>query len=326
MPRRNEVDDATCRGELEIVGAAAAPSRAKLFLAFAAVYFIWGSTYLFIRFAIETVPPFLVGGSRFLIAGLVMYAWLRMRGAARPTRAEWRSAFIIGPLMMTGGNGGIVWSEQFVPSGVVALLVAMVPLWILLLVWLRSGPRPSLREWIGVAIGLAGVALLVSTDNDPARGGISPLGLLVMVCSTLSWSVGSLIARDAPLPASPLLASAMEMCAGGIGMLLIALARGEYAQLAVSAISWRSVLSIGYLALFGSIIAFSAYKWLLNKTTPAAVGTYAFVNPVVAVLLGWMFASEPLSLRTVAAMFVIVGAVVMITLRPRHPVLAEPAE
>jgi drug/metabolite transporter (DMT)-like permease len=303
-----------------------APSRAKLLIAFAAVYFIWGSTYLFIRFAIETVPPFLVGGFRFILAGAVMYAWLRLRGVPRPTRLEWRSAFIIGPLLMTGGNGGIVWSEQYVPSGVVALLVAVVPLWLLLLVWMRGGSRPSGREWFGVTTGLVGVALLVSTDGNPTHGGISPLAALVMLCSTLSWSVGSLISRDAPLPASPLLASAMEMLAGGVGMLLIALVRGEFQQLAVSDVSLRSGLSIAYLAVFGSIIAFSAYKWLLTKASPAAVGTYAFVNPVVAVALGWVFASEPLSWRTVAAMVVIVGAVVTISLRPRHQVLVDPAE
>jgi drug/metabolite transporter (DMT)-like permease len=302
------------------------PARAKLLLAFAAVYFIWGSTYLAIRFAIETVPPFLVGGSRFLIAGVLMYVWLRSRGAARPRRLEWRSAFIIGPLMMTGGNGGIVWSEQFVSSGVVALIVGLVPLWMLLLAWMRGGLRPSLREWIGVATGLAGVGLLVSVDGNPASGGVSLLTALVMLCSTLSWSVGSMIARDAPLPASPLLASAMEMVAGGVGMLVIAFARGEFAQLAVSAISWRSGLSIIYLAGFGSIIAFSSYKWLLTQASPAAVGSYAFVNPVVAVVLGWLFAAEPLGPRTMLAMAVIVGAVVLISIRPRHQVLAEPAE
>jgi drug/metabolite transporter (DMT)-like permease len=308
------------------VDRSAAPARAKLLLAFAAVYFIWGSTYLFIRFAIETVPPFLVGGIRFVLAGALMYGWLRLRGAARPTRAEWRSAFIVGPLMMTGGNGGIVWAEQFVASGVVALVVALVPLWMLLLTWMRGGGRPSGREWFGVATGLVGVAMLVSTDGNPAHGGIGPLAALVLILSTLSWSVGSLIARDAPLPASPLLASAMEMIAGGVGMLLIATVRGEYAQLAVSDVSWRSGLSILYLAAFGSVVAFSAYKWLLSRVTPAAVGTYAFVNPVVAVALGWAFASEPLGARTLAAMVVIVGAVVAISLRPRHQVLADPAE
>jgi len=304
----------------------AAPARAKLLLAFAAVYFIWGSTYLFIRFAIETVPPFLVGGIRFVIAGALMYAWLRARGVARPTRIEWRSAFIIGPLMMTGGNGGIVWSEQFVPSGIVALLVACVPLWMLLLAWMRGGARPSVREWIGVATGLVGVSMLVSLSGNSGNGGISPLAALVMLCSTLSWSVGSTFAREAPLPDSPLLASAMEMLAGGVGMLLIALVRGEFAQLAVSAVSWRSALSILYLAGFGSIIAFSAYKWLLSRASPAAVGTYAFVNPVVAVVLGWAFASETLGARTVVAMVVIVGAVGTISIRPRHQVLADPAE
>jgi drug/metabolite transporter (DMT)-like permease len=295
-------------------------------LAFAAVYFIWGSTYLAIRFAIETVPPFLVGGSRFVMAGALMYGWLRLRGAARPSMTEWRSAFIIGPLMMTGGNGAIVWAEQTVPSGIVALLVALVPLWMLLLGWLRGGGQPSVREWLGVATGLVGVALLVSTDGNPARGGVSPLAALVMICSTLSWSVGSMIARDAPLPQSPLLASAMEMLAGGAGMLLIAAMRGEFGQLAVSDISARSGLSILYLAGFGSIIAFSSYKWLLTQVSPAAVGTYAFVNPVVAVALGWAFAAEPLGPRTLLAMVVIVGAVVAISVKPRHQVLAEPAE
>lgn len=303
-----------------------APSRVKLLLAFGAVYFIWGSTYLAIRFAIETVPPFLVGGSRFLMAGAVMYAWLRLRGVARPSFAEWRSAFLIGPLMMTGGNGGIVWSEQFVSSGIVALVVALVPLWLLLLGWMRGGGRPSGREWIGVATGLVGVAMLVSTDTTPAHGGLSPLAMLVLLCSTLSWSVGTLIARDAPLPASPLLASAMEMIAGGVGMILIAAARGEFAQLSATAVSWRSGMSILYLAAFGSIIAFSSYKWLISQVSAAAVGTYAFVNPVVAVLLGWMFAAEPLSTRTVVAMVVIVGAVVAISVKPRHQVVPEPAE
>ena len=302
------------------------PSRAALLLAFGAVYFIWGSTYLGIRFAIETVPPFLVGGSRFLLAGVLMYAWLRLRGAARPRWPEWRSAFVIGPLMMTGGNGGIVWSEQFVSSGIVALVVALVPLWLLLLGWMRGGGRPSGREWIGVATGLVGVGLLVSPDTTPAHGGLSPLAMLVLLCSTLSWSVGTVIAREAPLPASPLLGSAMEMIAGGIGMLIIAGARGEFAQLSTTAVSWRSGLSILYLAGFGSIIAFSSYKWLLTQVSAAAVGTYAFVNPVVAVLLGWLFASEPLGARTVAAMVVIVGAVVAISVKPRHAVVPEPAE
>jgi len=308
------------------VAESAAPARAKILLAFAAVYFIWGSTYLFIRYAIETIPPFLVGGIRFLFAGSVMYAWLRLRGAPRPTRAEWRSAFIIGPLLMTGGNGGVVWSEQYVASGLVALLVAIVPLWMLLLVWARGGGAPSGREWLGVAAGMFGVALLVDLGSGMSQGGVSPLAALVMIFSTLSWSVGSLIARDAPLPAEPLLATAMEMLAGGAGMMLIALLRGEATQLVASHVSLRSVLSIAYLAFFGSIIAFTAYKWLLNKVSPAAVGTYAFVNPVVAVLLGWMFAAEPLGVRTLAAMVVIVGAVVLISLRPRHQVLADPAE
>ena len=301
-------------------------SRARFLLAFAAVYLIWGSTYLAIRFAIETVPPFLVGGFRFVIAGALMYAFLRMRGVARPTGLQWRSAWIIGPLLLTGGNGGIVWSEQYVPSGVVALMVACVPLWMLLLAWLRGGGRPTVREWLGVAMGLAGVSLLVQFGATQDSGSVSPLGALVMLCSTLSWSIGSLIARDAPLPDSPLLASAMEMLAGGAVMLIIAGVRGEFTLLAASTVSMRSALSILYLAGFGSIVAFSAYKWLLSRVAPAVVGTYAFVNPVVAVGLGWMFASEALTRRTLLAMVVIVGAVVMISLKPKHDTLVDPAE
>jgi drug/metabolite transporter (DMT)-like permease len=308
------------------VGAASAPSRARFLLAFAAVYLIWGSTYLAIRFAIETVPPFLVGGFRFVIAGALMYVFVRARGAARPSGREWRSAVILGLLLLTGGNGGIVWSEQTVSSGVVALMVACVPLWMLLLGWLRGGGRPSGREWLGVAMGLGGVSLLVSFGGAQVSGSVSPLGALVMLFSTLSWSVGSLISRDAPLPASPLLGSAMEMLAGGVAMIAIGGLRGEFALLASSAISLRSALSIVYLAGFGSIVAFSAYKWLLSRASPALIGTYAFVNPVVAVLLGWLFASEPLGRRTLVAMCVIVGAVVMISLKPRHELLVDPAE
>lgn len=304
----------------------AAPSRTKLFLAFAAVYLIWGSTYLAIRFAIETVPPFLVGGTRFLLAGTLMYAFLRARGASRPTGVQWRSAFIIGPLLITGGNGGVVWSEQTVPSGVVALMVACVPLWMLLLGWLRGGGRPSFREWLGVAMGLVGVSMLVSLGGVQVAGGVSPLGALVMLLSTLSWSVGSMFAREAPLPASPLLGTAMEMLTGGACMVLIALMRGEFALFSVGSISWRSGASILYLVVFGSILAFSAYKWLLSRASPAVVGTYAFVNPVVAVALGWAFAAEAITARTLLAMVVIVGAVVMISVKPRHQVLADPAE
>jgi len=308
------------------MSAPATPSRARFLLAFAAVYLIWGSTYLAIRFAIETVPPFLVGGIRFVIAGAVMYAFLRLRGVARPTGLQWRSAWIIGPLLLTGGNGGIVWSEQYVPSGVVALMVACVPLWMLLLAWLRGGGRPSVREWLGVALGLVGVSLLVQFGATQNGGSVGPLAAMVMLCSTLSWSIGSLIARDAPLPDSPLLASAMEMLAGGAVMLVIAGLRGEFTLLAGSSVSLRSALSILYLAGFGSIVAFSAYKWLLSRVAPAVVGTYAFVNPVVAVGLGWMFASEALTPRTLFAMVVIVGAVVMISLKPRHDTLVDPAE
>jgi drug/metabolite transporter (DMT)-like permease len=283
-------------------------------LAFAAVWFIWGSTYLAIRFAIETLPPWMMAAMRFLSAGAMLYAWCRWRGAPRPTAAEWRTAAIIGLLLPAAGNGTVVWSEGHAPSGIVALLVATVPLWLLVLRWRAGGSPPRPVDWAGVGLGLIGVALLVS--HGGGTGGVSPVVLLVMLGGTFSWAYGSLWSRSLPQPRAPLLAAAMEMLAGGAALVIAALLTGEGAQLAAAHVSLRSLVSLAYLSIFGSMLAFSAYKYLLAEVPPAHVGTYAFVNPVVAVLLGWAFAGEGLGGRTVAAMAVIVGAVVLITFAP----------
>ena len=283
-------------------------------LSFFAVWFIWGSTYLAIRFAIDTLPPWMMAGMRFLSAGAILYAWCRWRGAPRPTNAEWRTAAIVGLLLPAAGNGTVVWSEGHAPSGIVALLVATVPLWMLVLRW-RAGDVPSRAvDWAGVALGLTGVALLVS--NGATAGGVSPLVLAVMLAGTFSWAFGSLWSRAQPAPRAPLLAAAMEMLVGGTVLMVAGALSGEPAQLAAAHVSVRSMVSLAYLSIFGSLLAFSAYKYLLAEVTPAQVGTYAFVNPVVAVLLGWTFAGEPLGARTVAAMSVIVAAVVLITFAP----------
>jgi len=304
----------------------AAPPRAQLLLAFAAVYVIWGSTYLAIRFAIETLPPFLMAGVRFLIAGSILYGWMRLRGTPRPTKAEWRSTAIIGALLLAGGNGGVVWAEQFVPSGVAALLVATVPFWMVLLEWLRpGGERPSGGVVAGLLLGFVGLMLLVG-PGEWAGGGVNLLGAGALMLATLAWASGSIYSRGATLPAAPLLTTAMEMLAGGALLMLMGLGTGELAAIDVGAVSGRSLAALGYLIIFGSLIGFTAYVWLLGVAAPAKVSTYAYVNPVVAVLLGWALAGEPLTARVAVAVAVILGAVAVITLARSRKVSLPPVE
>ncbi len=292
---------------------AATSPRSKVLAAFAAVYTIWGSTYLAIRFAIETLPPFLMAGVRFLIAGAVLYAWVRARGAPRPPREAWKHALVIGGLLLLGGNGGVVWAEQWVPSGVAALLVACVPLWMVLLEWLRpGGTRPTLGTLIGVVVGFGGIVLLVG-PGELGGSGVHPLGAAALVAGSLAWSVGSIYSRGVPHPEPPLLGTALEMLAGGALLVAFGLITGEGARLALDAVTFRSVLALLYLIVFGSLIGYSAYVFLLKASTPARVSTYAYVNPVVAVLLGWALAGEPLSVRVLMASAVIIGSVVVIT-------------
>jgi drug/metabolite transporter (DMT)-like permease len=288
------------------------PSRAQLIAAFAAIYLIWGSTYLAIRFAIDTIPPFLMAGSRFLLAGAILYAVATWQGAPRPTGQQWRSTAIIGALLLLGGNGGVVWSETRVPSGLAALMVATVPFWIVILDWLRpGGARPAGRVLFGIFLGMAGIFLLIGPGKS--GGNVDMIGALALMIGSLSWSIGSLYSRQASLPQSPLLATGMEMLAGGSLLLLAGAATGEAGRLQLEAITARSALSLLYLVLFGSLIGFTAYIWLLRVAPAARVATYAYVNPVVAVFLGWAFANEKLSLQTIVASVVIIGAVMIIT-------------
>ncbi|MDO8630376.1 MAG: drug/metabolite exporter YedA [Phycisphaerales bacterium] len=302
-----------------IKGGGNGPSTLGLVAAFAAIYIIWGSTYLAIRYAVETLPPFLMAGTRFLTAGAMLYGWQRFRGIGRPKRAHWRSAAIIGGLLLLGGNGGVVWAEQSVPSGVTALLITTVPIWMVLVEWLRrDGIRPDGAVVVGVLLGLAGVVVLVGSNELGGGVPLNRVGAIVLVLASLSWSIGSIYSRSAPLPDSPLLLTAMEMLCGG-GLLFVAgLLSGEAGRVTAGDISLRSVLSLGYLIVFGSLIAFSSYVWLLGVTTPARVSTYAFVNPVVAVLLGVTVAGEPFGVRTAGATVIIVTAVVLITTRARR--------
>ncbi|NUM80115.1 EamA family transporter [bacterium] len=299
----------------------------KIVLAFAAIYLIWGSTYLAIKFAIATIPPFLMAGARFLVAGAIMYVFARLRNSERPTPLHWRSATIIGGLLLMGGNGGVTWAEQYVPSGLTALLIATVPLWITVLNWLHHDRiRPGVREIGSVLLGLIGLAILVGPEELIGKGRIDLIGAGVLITASLLWSFGSLYSRHAPLPSNPLLSIGMEMLAGGAILAVVGLASGETARIDLSAVSAQSIWSILYLILVGALIGFTAYVWLLKQTSPNLVATYAYVNPVVAVFLGWLLAGEELTFRTMLAATVIVAAVVIVTLKPKEKIAAVPVE
>ena len=283
----------------------------KVALAMGAVYLIWGSTYLAIRFSIETIPPFLMAGTRYLTAGVLLYGWARLRGAPRPSLVHWRSAAVIGAFLLLVGNGGVVWAEQRVDSGLAALLISTEPIWIVLLVWLRTGrQRPNPKVVAGLLLGFTGLVMLVRPTGS---GSIDPAGATALVLASLCWAWGSLYGQRAPLPASPLLTTGMQMLAGG-GLLLTASAlTGEPGRFALAEVSTRSMLALAYLVVFGAIVAFTAYVWLLRVAPPVLVSTYAYVNPVVAVLLGWAFAGEPLTKGTAIAAAVILAGVALIT-------------
>lgn len=294
---------------------AVAPSRVKLIAAFAAVYTIWGSTYLAIHFAIETLPPFLMAGVRFLTAGGILYLWARLRGAPRPAVVHWRSALIIGGLLLLFGNGGVVWAEQRVTSGQAALLAGTVPLWMVLLEWLRPGGiRPSAATFAGLGVGVAGMLLLIGPGGS--GGGLDIPGALALALAAFTWAVGSLYARGAQLPSSAALTTAIQMLAGGALLFAAGLFLGEWGSMDLAAFSTRSVLALLYLVVFGSLIGYSAYIYILGNASPASVSTYAYVNPVVAVVLGWALAGEEITASMMVAAGIIVGSVVLLTLRP----------
>ena len=288
------------------------PSAARIALGFAAVYILWGSTYLAIRFAVASLPPLLMAGTRHLLAGFLLYAIMRLRGAPRPTRINWQSAVLLGALLLLGGNGLVSMAEETVPSGITALMVAAVPFWMVLLNAAEKRSWPKLSVLGGLVLGVIGLAILVFPAGGHAPDHVDPLGVLMLLGATFSWGVGSLYAHRAQLPASTFLGIAMEMIAGGVLCWLVGLAIGEGAGLHPSAFTGKSLAAVVYLVFFGSLLGFSAYVWLLKVTTPARASTYAFVNPVIAVLLGWAFAGEALTWRIALAGAVIVAAVCLI--------------
>jgi drug/metabolite transporter (DMT)-like permease len=277
------------------------------------VYIVWGSTYLAIRFAVQTMPPFLMAATRFLVAGAVLFVFRRAQGDAAPSDREWRSAAVIGLLLLLGGNGGVVWAEQRVNSGHAALLVGSTPLWMVLIDSLRpGGQRPGWLAIASVLVGFAGVAVLIGPGAASADR-IDPIGAGVLILATMSWAAGSLYSRKAALPVSPLLGTSMEMLVGGLGLLALGTLTGEWGRLNLSGITVASWQGLAYLIVFGSWVGFGSYTWLLRVAPTSLVSTYAYVNPIVAVLMGNWLAQEPLTPRTLLAAVVIVGSVALTT-------------
>jgi len=289
-------------------------SRAQIIAAFASIYVIWGSTYLAIRYAVETIPPFVMGGVRFLVSGTILYLWSRYRGAPKPTRIHWRNAIVAGGFLLLGGNGAVIWAEQFVPSGLTALLVSILPFWLVIIEWVRPPRRrPSGAVLVGLILGFVGIIVLVGPSSAGGHGNVAPIGAMVLILGSLSWAIGSFWSRDAQLPESGLLTTGMEMLGGGALLMMVGALSGEFAQLDVHAISKASAVGLLYLVTFGSLLGFTSYIWLLDKVSPARLGTYAYVNPLVAVMLGWAIAGERLSIRTGIAAAIVICAVALIT-------------
>ena len=288
--------------------------RLLVVLAFAAIYLVWGSTYLAIRVAVETLPAFLSAGARFIIAGGVMFAVLAARGMSAPSRAQWRHALVTGTLMLVGGNGLVVWAERTLSSGFTALLIALTPVWFALLDWLRPrGEQPQVKTIAGIIIGFAGVIVLLRARGSTADLGGEWPSALVIVIAGICWAGGSLYSKYSPNSASPWMNAAAQMICGGVGLLLVGAALGEPARTDWARISGRSLTALAYLIVFGSWIGFSAYVWLLKASTPARISTYAYVNPVIAVLLGWALLGENVTAGMLSGAAVILLGVAIIT-------------
>ncbi|HXQ80831.1 MAG TPA: EamA family transporter [Opitutaceae bacterium] len=295
--------------------ATATPTRASFILAFAAIYLIWGSTYLGIRVAVETMPPFLMAGMRFAIAGVILFSYLRLRGAAWPTRVQWRDHSLVGVFLLLGGNGIVSWAELRTPSGFTSLILGASPLIVVLLDWARPGGKPPTAGLAaGVAVGIAGIALLLGPGAIPAGYRPPTADVIALFLASISWWIGSLYSKHSTSGAPLMMAAAIQMLSGSAAMLLTGWILGEGSQLHPGSVSFQSWSAFAYLVIVGSIVAFPTYVWLLEHSTPAKVSTYAYVNPVVAMFLGWAILGEPMNLRIFLAAAIIIGAVAIITI------------
>lgn len=287
-----------------------------LIAAFAAVYIFWGSTYLAIKYAMETLPPFLMAGSRFIVAGAILYVWARLsKDYEKPSFKHWRTSFIVGTLLLLGGNGGVVLAQHYISSSLAALLVATEPFWIVLLGWLwLKGARPNWKVALGLLIGFIGVYLLIGGQSDSATGGNGQIiGALFVIGGAFSWALGSMYGLRATTPKSSFLTSGMQMLSGGVVLTLVGTLKGEWTNFNAAEVSANSWFAVAYLIVFGSLIGFTAYSWLLKNAQPALVSTYAYVNPVIAVFLGWLIAGESFTAQMLVGAAIIVGSVALIT-------------
>ena len=303
-------------------------SSARIIIAFAAIYLIWGTTYLAMRVAVETIPPFTVGASRFLVAGGLTLLFLRLRGVPNPNLKQWKNSAIIGCLLMVGGNGLVMWAVQEIPSGIAALVVATMPLWMTLFDWLfYKGPRPTTRIVIGFSMGFFGIVVLLRPDQViNGQFDLHLPSMIALFMAPIFWSIGSLQSRRIDLPRNVFMATALESIGGGLVMVLLCIGMKEPTRIEIAEISMRSILATMYLAFFGSLLALTAYSWLLKQVSVARVSTYTFVNPVIAMILGWLILKETVTWQTSVAVLLIVFAVVLIVTkkqRHRNPIKPE---
>lgn len=288
--------------------------KTKLWTALIALYIVWGSTYLAIRFAVETMPAFLHAAIRFLISGAILFIWRRAAGDAVPTKANWKSTAIVGTLLLLGGNGLVALAEKNIPSGIAALVISTSPFWLVLFESLRAGgTKPNWQSIFGLIIGFSGVFLLIGpADITGSSQHFNTSSVIMLLIAPFLWSFGSIYARGADMPKSTLMSTGMQMLAGSVSLFIVSVITGELHGFSFAAVSTRSWLGLIYLITFGSLVGFVAFGWLLHNAPVSLTSTYAYVNPVVAVFLGWLLANEELNSRVVLASAIIIGSVIFI--------------
>ena len=302
--------------------------KTKLWIALLALYIVWGSTYLAIRFAVETLPPFFHGAIRFLISGVILYVWRRAAGDPKPTLSQWKSTAIVGTFLLLGGNGLVSLAEKTVPSGIASLIIATVPFWLVLFEAFRAGGgKPTWLSIIGLIIGFGGVFLLIGPSRiTGAQQSFDPFGVILLLIAPILWALGSIYSKGADLPKSTLMSMGMQMLAGAIALFIVSVATGELNGFSFGEVSMRSWWGLLYLITFGSLVGFVSYGWLLQNAPISLVSTYAYVNPVVAVFLGWLLAGELLTARIAVATAIIIGSVILINYARQSMVKTEPLQ
>lgn len=309
-------------------GAAAGPHPAAIALAFATICLVWGSTFLGIRFAVETLPPWTMIGVRSLLAGAALAGFARLRGAALPDAAGWRAAALTGALLFLFGHGLLAWGAQRVPSGHAAVLLATIPLWVPFTTWALGERRPGLATLAGLALGFAGVVVLMAPDPTPGPetgSALDAVAVAALLVSALAWALGTAVSRRLPTASSSAMSAGAQLLAGGTLALLAGAAGGEWSAPPAGGVSMASLLGLAYLVVFGSLAAFGAFTWLLQVWAPTRVATYAYVNPVVALVLGWAVLAEPLGAREAGATALVLAGVAVVMLAPSSGAARRPA-